>query len=455
MVPFSWRHWLCNLMGPARISRRRTNESACLMIAELLEDRLVPAPIVHNIYIVGTAGVTSSLHAGKPVFTDATRFNDGAGNAGAVEEIGSSTTWVAPNLRSAVAFANDSAGTNAILLETTAPAKPYLVNEGEIDFFQSSGTLSIKNAAKGISTIDAQHDNRIFADYGGAVVTLDHLKLTDGSAYGGDAEGAAIANFGTMNLTNDQFVDNQVSSGVNDEDNPEGGAIYNESAMTLSNDLFTGNEAYGGSVSSGPALGGALYNDSGASLSITNSNFTNNTALGGSDADSSAGVDAGGGAIYIQGDEGNTIAITDTTFASNNATGGAFSGGEGSATNGGSAFGGAIDCGNAGGEGAGATLNLTGCTFNRNFAATSPRAAPLMIPTAATPTAAAPMAALSTPISMPTSSTPPSPITAHAADSAKPTTTPASATAATPSAAPSTAASPATTKSTSSTTPSH
>jgi hypothetical protein len=371
MIPFSWHHWLCSLIGPAKTGRKPTNKSACLVIAELLEDRLVPTALpVHDIYVVGVSGVTSSLHAGKPVFTDKTRFDDGTTPASSVMEIGATNTWVAPSLRAAVLFANANPGTSnqpdQILLETTGhtAATTYAVIDGEIDFDFPSGALVVRNMGTGISTIDAETENRLFSDYGGGVVTLNHLKLTGGSAYGGNATGGAIDNFGTMNLTNDQFVNNAVvgAGGVDQG----GGAIYNEGTLNLNSDLFTGNQATDGNNARSPILGGALYNDSGAALSIVNSVFANNRAQGAADFQDNIGTDAGGGAIYLNGEGSNTVSITGTTFTNNNAIAGSFSGGESAVTTGGTARGGAIDCGiNIASS---ITLNLTGCTFNGNSA---------------------------------------------------------------------------------------
>ena len=374
MSPFSWRQWIRNVIGPSSVARRSSKR---LMVAELLEDRLVlnAGPLVtHNIYVVG-ALVNSSVLARHPLFTDKLRFNDSLADASSVEEIGATTTWVAPSLRAAVLFANANPGVNNILLDTTSTT-PYLLSLGEIDLHQDSGTLTIKNKGAGISTIDGDGESRIFSDCGGAAVTLDHLKLTNGdaSADGGDAQGGAVANFATMTLTNDLFVDNSLES-TEAGNNPAGGAIYNDGTMTLSNDRFTGNVAYGGTAtnspniggeSSGAALGGALYNDAGSPLTIKNSVFTDNLAEGAADFDNDIGADAGGGAIYIEGSEINTVSITGTTFTDNNAVGGSVSGGEGSSFTGGTARGGAIETGVS--AASGATLNLSGCTFNDNGA---------------------------------------------------------------------------------------
>ena len=99
-----------------------------------------------------------------------------------------------------------------------------------------------------------------------------------------------------------------------------GGAIMNDdgSTMTVSQSNFTGNQALGGPA--GDALGGAIDNESwnlspvGVTVSVTGSSFFGNLA----DAGASAFDGGFGGAIEDL--PGTTIAVLGSAFTKNEAT---------------------------------------------------------------------------------------------------------------------------------------
>ncbi|MDD3586973.1 MAG: hypothetical protein PHQ75_07295, partial [Thermoguttaceae bacterium] len=86
--------------------------------------------------------------------------------------------------------------------------------------------------------------------------------------------------------------------------NPRGGAIYNNENLTVDHCVFTGNKAI-----SGAAIYHAVLEDTTAALTVTNSLFTNNTAM------------AQGGAVYcVTGKNAVGYAtITNSTFTENQA----------------------------------------------------------------------------------------------------------------------------------------
>eukprot|EP00027_Filamoeba_sp_ATCC50430_P015322 CAMPEP_0168566746 /NCGR_PEP_ID=MMETSP0413-20121227/14595_1 /TAXON_ID=136452 /ORGANISM="Filamoeba nolandi, Strain NC-AS-23-1" /LENGTH=1522 /DNA_ID=CAMNT_0008598809 /DNA_START=230 /DNA_END=4798 /DNA_ORIENTATION=+ len=162
---------------------------------------------------------------------------------------------------------------------------------------------------------------------------------------GGSAYSAALALFGSgfgayLTLETCKFDRNSAIGGNGVLGGPgQGGAgvIQSMTQVTISNSSFTDNLALGGSGSlvvntayGGQAYGGALCFADAPAL-IINSNFSGNTAKGGKGAatqtvwdlqgqDGGSGGNAYGGSIYST--QGNTVNIIATEFSENCATGG-------------------------------------------------------------------------------------------------------------------------------------
>ncbi len=137
--------------------------------------------------------------------------------------------------------------------------------------FVSSGmTLNLSNAT--LSWGRFSFGGAIYNDVS-ATLSVTNCTFSNNRAPGGEADGGAIDNYGTLTVTNSTFFHNS-TDGVS-------GAIENNGTMTVTNSTFSGNHAF---------VGGAIA--SAGSLTITNSTFFHNgTVLYGS-----------GGAIYSAGD---------------------------------------------------------------------------------------------------------------------------------------------------------
>ena len=224
----------------------------------------------------------------------------------------------------------------------------------------------------GTATINAQGKGQVFFIVGSVTVELENLilengKATDGGAIGNvgvltvkdctfkdntaTSDGGAISNDGVLTVNKSTFTD-KTATGANGD----GGAIYNQPmGFTLIGSTFTGNSANyeGGAVyNDGGALnqpvkisgntftgnkafyGGAIYNDYDAIMTVTDSNFKDNTHGGVGGAIFNNGItlnvkgsnftgnqaNYGAGAIYNS--DFSALTVTSSNFTGNTAGGG-------------------------------------------------------------------------------------------------------------------------------------
>jgi hypothetical protein len=199
----------------------------------------------------------------------------------------------------------------------------------------------------------------LFTFAAGTTSSLSGLVIV--GAYAASGNGAAVSNAGTLFISNCVLTNNNASSGsggavfnlgnltldssvVSGNCSSNGGAIGNGGIMTLSRSVLNGNSATNGGaifnsgaaslvdmvVSSNSArigFGGGIYNQ--AQLSINQSTFNNNMAVGGNGqsvyVNGPAGAGGGGGGGGIGGgifEESGTVGITNCTFYSNSTVGG-------------------------------------------------------------------------------------------------------------------------------------
>jgi predicted outer membrane repeat protein len=205
------------------------------------------------------------------------------------------------------------------------------VNFGTGIFNSATGTLTISDSR--LTGNYAEETGGGLNNYGSAKVTRVIFDKNYGEYAGG------IANFGHMVVEESLFLENFPGSGgavANDARTTEammvirnsafihnaatghnGGAIVNLGPLTLDNNLFYGNSAYTG--------GGAIVNIGNATLTITNSTFSENTAPSGGGIYSSGEVlisnstfvgNVGGGLVN---EDGGTVQVLNTLLASNSA----------------------------------------------------------------------------------------------------------------------------------------
>jgi hypothetical protein len=180
----------------------------------------------------------------------------------------------------------------------------------------------------------------------------------------GTAEGGAIDNDGSLNVSDSTFTNN-VAVGVPGSDGANaaghGGALAVDGVVTISDSTFTGNQALGASVPSGfgssQGLGGGVIVFGVASFN--DCHFTGNEAVGGAGnvgaANLPAFVGAGGGILALNG---ASLKVSGSTFDDNQAIGGAGAAGGGGALG----IGGGIDAHD------GTSLKLSNSSFHDNAA---------------------------------------------------------------------------------------
>ncbi len=230
--------------------------------------------------------------------------------------------------------------------------------------------LDIEGPGASLLAISGIDKNRVFAIPQGNTVTIAGLTITHGLGTG-DLGGGGVQVVGsTLALTNDVLSYNQATYGGTNEF-ASGGALgnWNGASTLVSGCTFLDNVASGQGSAGGTAKGGAIENDetgaNRASLTVQNSTFIGNEALGGDSVivkpGKSGGGSASGGAIASAAHA--MLAVITCTFSGNRAiAGNAGNGGNGSFIALDIALGGAIQSGEQ------ATLVVSGSTFVNNQA---------------------------------------------------------------------------------------
>ncbi len=179
--------------------------------------------------------------------------------------------------------------------------------------------------------------------------------------FGGQALGGAIANAAPLTIANSTFTDNLAKGGDGGDNlvvglntEPVVGAVYGGAvvdaffgSLTVTNTSFIGNQAIGGSSAEGPggpAIGGGLAAEIFTLANLTNVTFVGNQVIGGSGGPGYTVGSGFGGGLYNGVD--STATASHALFLDNLAEGGA----GGSGATGGVGAGGAMA--NGGGAGA-------------------------------------------------------------------------------------------------------
>jgi ribosome biogenesis protein Tsr3 len=173
---------------------------------------------------------------------------------------------------------------------------------------QGAGATIARSTASGVPAF------RIFDVADGGSLTLNSLTLSNGLANNGQQGGGAIFSHGTLAVTAGTFTNNSSPA----DTGTSGGAIDSTGTLSVNTSTFSGNSAQ---------EGGGIMNQS--SATVTNSTFTSNTAtdFGGGALVNTAGTATlagdtfvantgpGGGAL----DNDATLNVTDSTFTNNTA----------------------------------------------------------------------------------------------------------------------------------------
>ncbi len=185
------------------------------------------------------------------------------------------------DLRQAIVQANTNGGAETITFDKTAFNTPRTIHldptRGQLVLNDPTGTVAITGPSAGL-TISGNAATRLFEIGSGAKVTISGLTLTGGLA----TDGAAVLNAGNLTLSQD-VLSADVAQGV------AGGGLFGD----------------------GAGRGGAVENEAGATLTVSQSTFARDLALGGS-----GGGNAFGGAID---NEAGTVTINQNTFTGDQA----------------------------------------------------------------------------------------------------------------------------------------
>jgi hypothetical protein len=182
------------------------------------------------------------------------------------------------------------------------------LTSGELDV---STNLDIGGPGANKLTMSGNNSSRVFEIAAGNVV-ISGLTITDGQKVGANGGGILVDAGATLNVDHVVMTDNQALADNGGADGGSGGAIENLGSLTVSDSSFTNNVGSLGSTAVG-SEGGAI-DSSGPSLTVINSTFTDNEAVG-----VSTGYGYGaGGAINTTG---STAVLTHCTFDGNTASG--------------------------------------------------------------------------------------------------------------------------------------
>ena len=213
------------------------------------------------------------------------------------------------SLRQAIIDANTQAGADTIQFADELVGTIALTG-GQLNI---TDHLTINGPGARLLSVSGSRQSRVFNISGGAAVGIDDLTITKGQVVG---DGGGILNTAsTLTLDRVVLTDNHAVATAGNA-NGRGGAIANVSGATLTvtDCQFTGNQARGGGPG-GPAgalsvrSGAGIFNQ-GSVLAVSRSVFTGNLSIGGP-----GGVRAQGGGI--NNILGSTATVTDCTFVGN------------------------------------------------------------------------------------------------------------------------------------------
>jgi hypothetical protein len=252
-----------------------------------------------------------------------------------------------------------------------------IVNEG---LTVTIAGLTITHARAGGATQDTGGGGGILNV--GSTLTLANDILSYNIDVGGalDAQGGAVSNIhagAVLTVTDSTFTGNRADGRAKSTAFGEGGAIYNGgdgSQVDVLRCTFSGNQAFAGdgqvvtssSIEAGEANGGAIHNEAASSLTVRDSAFVGNQAVGGSGGIVQKGLgfyvlDGASGGAIADDDGTGPLVISGCTFSYNLAVGG-------SSGTGGAGGQGVVGIGDGGALGIIGPATVSGSTFDHNQA---------------------------------------------------------------------------------------
>ncbi len=212
------------------------------------------------------------------------------------------------SLRAAIAAAHS--GDTIVFARSVHDIK---LTSGQLAVTQS---LTIDGPGANQLTISGNDASRVFDVSNGASVTIDGVTIADGATVG--FGGGGILNEAGASLTLDGcVVTDNTATALSPTVDVFGGGLLNEGTAVVVSSTFSGNQALGGGGGSffGASVGGGIDNYGGAQLTVTDSAFINNQAIGasgffgiGGALENNAGLDLA---------HPSTATITDSAFSGN------------------------------------------------------------------------------------------------------------------------------------------
>ena len=195
----------------------------------------------------------------------------------------------AGSLRQAVTDANTAAGADTIVFDSSFNTPQTITLASVITINGANDTLTITGPGANLLTISGNDAVRIFTISAGETTSISGITFSH-------AVTGAISNGGILTVSDSTFTSNT---------NNAGGAINGGTvSLTVTNCTFSDNTNTGGSVN---GTGGAAIASNADPTIISNSTFTNNSAISGSS----------GGAVYISA---GSMTINSSTFTGNSTT---------------------------------------------------------------------------------------------------------------------------------------
>lgn len=321
---FNALHHLAGWLGQRQAQRspgRKRQKWSFVPRLEAFEDRLVPS----------TLTVLNTLDKGAGSLRDAiTKASSGDSIVFAPSLNGQTITLTSDQLTINKNLDIEGPGASLLAISGNGTNRVFNIPEG------NSVTIAGLTITQGLGSGSGG---------GGVFVAVSTLALTNDvfsynqAVFGGNSPACGgalnILNGANTMVSDCTFLDNVASGQGSDSGSARGGAIQdvdnpvNSSTLIIENSTFIGNEAIGGKVlvekpgkSAGVAQGGAIDTTGPASLTVTNCTFSGNMAIAGTGGSGAGSVllDVGlGGAIH---DVQTTLVVSGSTFTNNQALGG-------------------------------------------------------------------------------------------------------------------------------------